>query len=151
MSKLVGALLALSLVVAGCGPDPIEKYFDSVESITRTMQRESIAALPDPAAITWDGIAAVMQARQTAVDSLDTLVPPNELGPEHTALLAALRDLTAAGNDFLAQTEDLPQTAFVEALEATASIDQIANRVVVACDAMQRQADSLGYTAAFSC
>jgi hypothetical protein len=139
------------LVASACGPDPLERYFDQVESITRTMQRDSVAALPDPSVIDRNGISGVNDARQRAVTALEAVVPATEVTPEHAALVLALSDLTAAGTEFLAATSGLATDEFTAAVLASSDLDQIAQRVAAACTALENRASALGYSNRFSC
>jgi len=115
------------------------------------MRADSIAALPNPSAPTPDAVAGVTAARQQAATDLKQLTPPNDIRPEHEALLLAMSDLAAAGVEFLGTAEGLEDEAFVAAIRAATDIDDTAQRVATACDAMQRRAIGLGYTATIRC
>jgi hypothetical protein len=151
LKRILATASVVVLLISGCSPDPIEQYLDRVGDITATMRTNSIAALPNPATPTPDAVAAVNSARRDAASELNRLIPPSEVRPEHAALLLAVSDLAAAGEAFLADASGMTGAEFTEAIQGAIGIDDNAQRVQVACDAMQRRATELGYTSEITC
>jgi hypothetical protein len=151
MSRRLGALLLIALTAASCGPDPIEKYLDSVEGTMRVMLRDSVAALPDPTDIDRAGVTAVNEARLAALEDLLQLVPPLEVTEHHEALVDGLGDLTTATTEFLAATADLDAEAFADAVLSATEFDALVDRVSAACDGLQATAIEFELTNTLAC
>ncbi|MEX0826952.1 MAG: hypothetical protein WD184_09420 [Acidimicrobiia bacterium] len=124
---------------------------NDLSGITVQMTRASFEALPPGAAPTHEQVVEVVDARRTALAAIAALAPPDELEPEHLVLIAALKELVAAGEAFLAETAGLTPESFSEALLASNGIDALAERVTSACDAVRRQAEGLGYIVSLAC
>jgi hypothetical protein len=139
------------VALAACSSDPLADYFDQVGDVTSTMRSASIAALPDPSAPDRDGVSGVIAARQAAIAALETIDAPAEVRPEHSALILALTDLVAAGEQFLATTIGLDPADFLSAARGATEIDDTALRVATACDAVLRRGIEFGYSLDVRC
>ncbi len=151
MSRRLGAILLVACAAASCGPDPLEQYFDSVETTMRVMLRDSVAALPDPADIDRTGVGAVNDARLSALGELLRLVPPGEVAEHHQDLVDGLGELTTATAAFLDATADLDADAFATAAAAATEFAVLVDAVSEACDALQATASGLKLSTTLAC
>lgn len=126
-------------------------YFDRVGTTIDDMRSESIEATPPAGRITRDGVMAVNESRRAAAAALDELVPPDEVVPEHLALVTALEDLVRAVDAFLDGTADSTDESFVDAVNSGSELQRLAGRVGMACDSLERRAAELGVAADIRC
>lgn len=152
MTRLGVVALCCGLLLPACSDGPtIGEYADEVEAITRIMQRESVAALPDPGQMTRDGVAGVNDARRAALEALRALDAPDSLLPEHTAVVAAFDALVETADGFLSETSDLDIGAFTDAVLSARSLDALAGRVAASCDLLEERLRQLGHAVPVAC
>ncbi|HAX81974.1 MAG TPA: hypothetical protein DCY40_05365 [Actinobacteria bacterium] len=143
----------LAAVVAACGGtgEPVADYVTATAAITEQMTRDAFAALPPGAAPTYDQISAVVAARREALDAIGALAPPEEMAPEHLALVTAMGEFVTATETFVASAADLDTAAFLTALEASTDLDVLADVVSGACTTWESRAADLGQPVELGC
>ncbi len=141
------------VTATACGDDAdgVARYVAATAAITEQMTRDVFATLPPGAAPTRDQVAAVVAVRRAAFESVGALDPPEEMAPEHQALLTAMGRFVTAGEEFLAGSAGLDAAGFLAALEATTHIDAIADDVSAACTAWETRAANLGNPVELGC
>lgn len=150
--RAIVAVAVLAAGLASCSStDPVTGYLNDVAEITRRLTDESATAIPPGSPPTREGVAGVVVARRNALTSLEALDPPDELYPEHQALITVMGDLVTAAEAFVDQTASLGPEEFLQALDASTDIDILAGRVADACDAVRGRARVLGHVVTLEC
>lgn len=148
---MAASVAILMLVTAACSGDPVAGYFTEVETAIAAMRRDSLAATPRGAAVTRDGVAEVNEARRAAVTTLEGVEVPDPVRPEHMALLGALRDMVKATDALLASLSNADSAAFEAAVTQAGDLAATAQRVGLACTALDRRASALGVDVDIRC
>ena len=142
----------MTLLAAACsGGDSLADYVSATAAITEQMTRDAFAALPPGAAPTHQQVTAVVAVRRHALEEITALTAPDEMEPEHLALIHTMGEFVAAGEAFVAETADLDANAFVTALEESTAIDALADLVNAACAAWESRAADLGQAVELGC
>ncbi len=146
------AALCLALIGGACSTaDPVGDYLESVRQITLEMRNESIASIADGQQITRAGIEGVIEARQRGLTALQAVDPPQDVAPEHAALVRVLAELSTAGEAFMASTSQFDDAQFEQAVLAAVDLDAIVARIGTACIAVERRASDLGIAVDLAC
>lgn len=147
----MGSVFALAACSSATHPVTAAGYLDEVATITATMTEASMATLQQGATPTRLQVQAISGLRDAALRDIRKLAPPDDVLPEHRALVRALGDLVDASRSFIDDTADLDQEGFVAALVASTALDSLAADVRAACSAMERRSHELDHPVVLGC
>lgn len=139
------------MLVAACGSAATADYVDAVAATTEQMTRDTFAALPPGAAPTRDAVTGVVAARRTALTVITALEPPDDITPEHLALVTTFAAFVERSEAFLAATADLDATAFDTAVRSAGTLDDLAAAMGAACTAWERRAAEVAHPVELGC
>lgn len=138
-------------LVAGCSGSPATAYVDAVAGTTEQMTRDTFTALPPGAAPTREAVTGVVAARRRALETIAALDAPDDLLPEHLALVQTLTGFVEGSEAFLQATGDLDAAAFAAALRSSTALDDLAAAMGSACTAWERRAAEVSHTVELGC